>query len=106
MVSLGIVHAPCPGTTTAVSIEQPRDLSIASDASGIDTSNKDIVRHRREQGGEYEPTSSMNTEARQIEREQPYCQAYNLILTGRWMMVVPRSKARFDEDVSVNGLGE
>ena len=49
--------------------------------------------------------SSMNIKATQFEEDQQYCQAYNLILTGRWMMAVPRSKARFDSDVAVNGLG-
>ena len=97
MASLGIVRAPCPSITSAVSIGQPRDLSPAADALGMgkSISNEDegTARFRKEQEQEKE-------------KEQPYCHAYNLILTGRWMMAVPRSGARFDKNVSVNGLGE
>ena len=40
------------------------------------------------------------------EEEQSYCKAYNLILTSRWMMAVPRSAHKSENLVSVNGLGE
>ena len=103
MASLGIVRAPCPSITSAASIGQPRDLSPAADAlgmgkgMGMGISNEDegTARFRKEQEKEKEK-----------EKEQPYCHAYNLILTGRWMMAVPRSGARFDKNVSVNGLGK
>ena len=49
---------------------------------------------------------------REVEQEQkqelepPFCEAYNLILTGRWMMAVPRTAGKFDDTITVNGLGE
>ena len=98
MASLGIVRAPCPSITSA------RDPPPAADALGLGMgmgiSNEGTARFRKEQEREerHLPLSS--------EKEQPYCHAYNLILTGRWMMAVPRSKARFDKYVAVNGLGE
>ena len=105
IASLGIDQAPCSGTTGAASIGPSRDLSVAAAASSTATSKEEAARHRRELEEEHEPISSKNIEARRLQEEQPYCQAYNLILTGRWMMAVPRSKARFDKDVAVNGLG-
>lgn len=106
MASLGIVRAPCPSITSVASIGQPRDLSPAADALGLGMgmgmgiSNEGTARFRKEQEQEegHQPLSSA--------KEQPYCHAYNLILTGRWMMAVPRSRARFDKYVAVNGLGE
>lgn len=106
MASLGVVQAPCPASR-AESTEQPRDLSAAGHALTISSSNEGTAHRTPHQGQEHEhePISSMNIRATQFEEEQPYCQAYNLILTGRWMMAVPRSKARFDSNVAVNGLG-
>ena len=40
-----------------------------------------------------------------VQDEQPYCLAYNLILTSRWMMAVPRSEGAYEHLVTVNGLG-
>jgi ATP adenylyltransferase C-terminal domain len=109
MASLGVVQAPCHGASRADSADQPRDLSAAGHALGISTSNEGTgyrtALQGQEQEQEQEPTPSMNIQATQFEEDQPYCQAYNLILTGRWIMAVPRSKARFDSDVAVNGLG-
>lgn len=105
MACLGVVQAPCHGSSKADSTEQPRDLSAAGYALGISTSNEGTAYRTPHQGQEQEPMSSMNIQATQFEEDQPYCQAYNLILTGRWMMAVPRRKARFDSDVAVNGLG-
>ena len=107
MASLGVVQAPCRGASRADSADQPRDLSAADHALGISSSNEGTAYRTALQGQEHEhePMSSMNIKATQFEEDQQYCQAYNLILTGRWMMAVPRSKARFDSDVAVNGLG-
>ena len=41
----------------------------------------------------------------EVEVEQPYCLAYNLILTSRWMMAVPRAEGAYEHVVTVNGLG-
>jgi hypothetical protein len=101
------VQAPCHGASRADSADQPRDLSATGHALGISTSYEGTAYRTPHQGQEreHEPMSSMNIQETQFEEDQPYCQAYNLILTGRWMMAVPRSKARFDSDVAVNGLG-
>ena len=40
------------------------------------------------------------------ELELPFCDAYNLILTEKWMMVVPRTSGKFEDLITVNGLGE
>ena len=34
-----------------------------------------------------------------------YCQAYNLLLTPHWMLVVPRTERNFEGHVDINGLG-
>lgn len=42
---------------------------------------------------------------RVLAAEGGYCQAYNLLLTAQWMLVVPRYARDFEGLVGVNGFG-
>ena len=64
-----------------------RRTAAASDTDGLDRGLSD-------------PSSTADTAP-----GTAYCQAYNLLLTPHWMLVVPRTERVFEGHVDINGMG-
>ena len=64
-----------------------RRAATASDTDGLDRGLSD-------------PSSTADTTP-----GTAYCQAYNLLLTPHWMLVVPRTERVFEGHVDINGMG-
>jgi ATP adenylyltransferase C-terminal domain len=79
-----------------VGIKRSRQLFSADDPS---RSDRNALRVRESQAREEQVQ-------RDQELELPFCDAYNLVLTEQWMMVVPRTNGKFEELITVNGLGK
>jgi ATP adenylyltransferase C-terminal domain len=104
--SLNMRQTDCPvppSTSTAsssssrkVGMERSRQLYSTDDTS---RSERNALRVRDSQAREEQVQ-------RDQELELPFCDAYNLILTEKWMMVVPRTNGKFENLITVNGLGE
>lgn len=98
MVSTGMLQQPhCEGANpTAKSSSSRRVLRTAGSLSGdeekvgMEWDSEGVNSHREALSG----------------IELPYCQAYNLIMTASWMMVVPRQHGSFEGLIDVNGLGK